>query len=137
MMKKKMSQMVRKIRKHNVELPPEALGFLFLKQSKINAESFERLITITNGNLKFDAVVDGLRRLKMKLLDGDEATAAKKRNLWIQESMDEASPEVPGDVQSDEEDLDLIEQALADLDGDDVMWSPRHLKSRKKVPKRS
>jgi hypothetical protein len=36
-----------------------------LKQAKISAESFQRLITITNGDLKLDAVVDGLRRLKM------------------------------------------------------------------------
>ena len=80
-------QAVRKVKKHHVDLPQEALGFLFLKQSKISAESFERLITITNGDLKLDAVVDGLRRLKMKLLDGDEATMAKKKHLWVQESM--------------------------------------------------
>ena len=41
------------------------IGFLFLKQAKISAESFQRLIAITNGDLKLDAVVDGLRRLKM------------------------------------------------------------------------
>ena len=68
-------QAVRKVKKHKVELPSEALGFLFLKQSKIGAESFERLITMTNGDLRFDAVVDGLRRLKMKFLDGDEQAA--------------------------------------------------------------
>ena len=55
----------RNIMTHHGELPPEALGFLFLKQAKISAESFHRLITITNGDLKLDAVVDGLRRLKM------------------------------------------------------------------------
>ena len=114
-------QAVRKIKKHRVELPQEALGFLFLKQSRINAESFERLITLTNGDLKLDAVVEGLRRLKMKLLEGDEATLAKKRHLWVQECMDDTIPEAPGDVHSDDEDIELIEQALADLDGDDVV----------------
>ena len=114
-------QAVRKIKKHRVELPQEALGFLFLKQSRINAESFERLITLTNGDLKLDAVVEGLRRLKMKLLEGDEATLAKKRHLWVQDSIDNTIPEAPGDVHSDDEDIELIEQALADLDGDDVV----------------
>ena len=102
-------QAVRKIKKHRVELPQEALGFLFLKQSRINAESFERLITLTNGDLKLDAVVEGLRRLKMKLLEGDEATLAKKRHLWVQECMDDTIPEAPGDVHSDDEDIELIQ----------------------------
>ena len=51
-------QAVRKVQKHKVELPQEALGFLFLKQAKISGESLERLITLTKGDLKFDAVVD-------------------------------------------------------------------------------
>ena len=75
----KFEQAVRKIKKHKVELPQEALGFLFLKQAKISPESFERLITMTNGDLKLDAVVDGLRRLKMKLLDGDEQAAVETK----------------------------------------------------------
>eukprot|EP00435_Cladocopium_sp_Y103_P033633 s58_g8.t1 len=112
-------QAVRKVEKHKVKLPPEALGFLFLKQSKINAESFERLITMTNGDLKLDAVMEALRRLKMKLLDADETTAAKKRNIWIQDPIDENVHDVPIDGPSDGADLDLIEQALADLDGGD------------------
>ncbi|CAL1172305.1 unnamed protein product, partial [Cladocopium goreaui] len=97
-------QAVRKVKKHKVELPSEALGFLFLKQSKIGAESFERLITMTNGDLRFDAVVDGLRRLKMKFLDGDE----------------QETQEFSGDMAHDDDDIDLIEQAIADLDGDDT-----------------
>eukprot|EP00435_Cladocopium_sp_Y103_P035426 s3103_g9.t1 len=109
-------QAVRKVEKHKVKLPQEALGFLFLKQSKINAESFERLITMTNGDLKLDAVVDALRRLKMKLLDADESVAAKKRHLWMQESMDDQIPEASHEGHSDEDDLELIEKALADLD---------------------
>ena len=110
-------QAVRKVKKHKVELPSEALGFPFLKQSKIGAE---RLITMTNGDLRFDAVVDGLRRLKMKFLDGDEQAASKKRHLWVQETVDEETQEFSGDMAHDDDDIDLIEQALADLDGDDT-----------------
>ena len=113
-------QAVRKVQKHKVELPSEALGFLFLKQSKIGAESFERLITMTNGDLRFDAVVDGLRRLKMKFLDGDEQAASKKRHMWMQETVDEETHEFSGDMAHDDDDIDLIEQALADLDGDET-----------------
>jgi hypothetical protein len=116
----KFEQAVRKIKKHKVELPQEALGFLFLKQAKISPESFERLITMTNGDLKLDAVVDGLRRLKMKLLDGDEQAAVKQKHLWVQESVDEDPQCAPGDTQSDGDDMDLIEQALADLGGDEA-----------------
>ena len=76
------------------ELPPEALGFLFLKQAKISAESF-------SGDLKIDAVVDDLRRLKMKLLDSDEQTASKKRHIWIQESMEDSGHAGPDDGHSD------------------------------------
>ena len=46
---------------------------------------------------------------------------AKKRHLWVQDSIDDTMPEAPGDVHSDDEDIELIEQALADLDGDDVV----------------
>ena len=112
-------QAYRKVKKHKIELPPEALGFLFLKQAKIGSESFERLITMTNGNLKFDAVVDGLRRLKMKLLDGDEKEMSKKKHLWTQEVIDEEHQEVPMEHTADDDEMDLIEQALADLDDDD------------------
>ena len=80
-------QAVRKIKKHHVSLPPEALGFLFLKQSRITGESLERLITLTNGDLKFDSVVDALRKIKMRLLDGEESS--KKRHVWVQEIIEE------------------------------------------------
>eukprot|EP00435_Cladocopium_sp_Y103_P001187 s753_g1.t1 len=113
-------QAVRKVKKHRVELPPEALGFLFLKQSKISSESFERLITLTDGDLKYEAVVDGLRKLKMKLLDGDEQASAKGRHIWVQEAIDEDSQEGLAEVAQDDDELDLIEQALGELDGDDI-----------------
>ena len=113
-------QAVRKIKKHHVSLPPEALGFLFLKQSKITGESLERLITLTNGDLKFDSVVDALRKIKMRLLDGEESS--KKRHVWVQETIDEQNEFVNDEVphgQEDEE-LDMIEHAIAELDGEDV-----------------
>ena len=75
-------QSVRKVKKHHVELPQEALGFLFLRQAKISGESLERLLTLTKGDLRLDAVVDGLRRLKMRLIE-DEAVSSKSRHLWV------------------------------------------------------
>ena len=92
-------QAARKVKQHRVELPQEALGFLFLKQAKINGESFERLITLTKGDLKFDSVVEGLRRLKMRLL----MTSAMHVSIEHHE----------------DDDMELIEQALADLDAEE------------------
>ena len=117
-------QAVRKVRKHKVELPSEALGFLFLKQARINGESLERLITLTKGDLKFESVVDGLRRLKMRLMDGDETKSVKNRHMWIQESLPERDDDVHSSVHAaaethDDDDMDLIEQALAELDADE------------------
>lgn len=113
-------QAVRKIKKHHVSLPPEALGFLFLKQSKITGESLERLITLTNGDLKFDSVVDALRKIKMRLLDGEES--AKKRHVWVQDTIDEKEELQSEDVLpgQDDDELDLIENAIAELDGEDA-----------------
>ena len=117
-------QAVRKVKKHRVDLPPEALGFLFLRQAKINGESIERLVTLTNGDLKLDAVVDGLRKLKMNLMDSDEKTMNKKRHLWVAETISEVGDELndePNDPHDDE--IDVIEQALADLEGEDQSQS--------------
>ena len=118
-------QAVRKVKKHKVELPQEALGFLFLKQAKIGGESLERLITLTKGDLKFDSVVDGLRRLKMRLLDGDESHSVKKRHLWVQEQVTDRDDDVqssmhPSSECHEDDDMDLIEQALADLDTEET-----------------
>ena len=113
-------QAVRKIKKHHVSLPPEALGFLFLKQSKITGESLERIITLTNGDLKFDSVVDALRKIKMRLLDGEES--AKKRHVWVQDTIDERDESVGDDVPQvpEDEELDMIQSAIAELDGEDA-----------------
>ena len=51
--------------------------------------------------------------------DGDEKEAVKKRHLWTQEVVDEEPSENQLNQLDDDEDLDLIEQALADLDEDD------------------
>ena len=118
-------QAVRKVQKHRVELPQEALGFLFLRQSKIGGESLERLITLTKGDLRFDSVVEGLRRLKMRLLDRDESSSVKKRHLWVQETLNDRDDDVQGSMHGssehhEDDDMELIEQALADLDTDDA-----------------
>eukprot|EP00435_Cladocopium_sp_Y103_P073835 s52_g45.t1 len=118
-------QAVRKVTKHKVQLPPEALGFLFLKQAKISGESLERLITLTKGDLKFDSVVDGLRRLKMRLLDGEESKCVKNRHLWVQEQVMDRDDDVQSSMHAsgeghDDDDVELIEQTLADLDAEEA-----------------
>ena len=109
---------VRKVKKHGVELPTEALGFLFIRQAKVDSDTLERLITITGGDLKLESVIDGMRRLKMRLMD-DEDKSSRRKHLWLQESITQeshepepnAEPEVPED-----DELILLEQALQDLE---------------------
>lgn len=48
-------------------------------------------------------------------MDGDESSTHKQRHLWVAETIDEVGDEAT--VQHDDE-IDAIEQALADLDGD-------------------
>ena len=108
---------VRKVRKHKVEMPSEALGFLFLRQAKVDNETMERLITMTNGDLKLDAVVDAMRRLKMRLIDGNEVNS-KKNHMWIQEPVSEENHD--DSTEHDDEELTVLEQALHEL-GDENM----------------
>lgn len=113
---------VRRIQKHRVQLPQEALGFLFLKQAKVNGESLERLITLTNGDLKLNAVVDGMRRLKMKLFDDGDETSVKKKPLWLQDIAEE-QPEYTGagdDHIAEDEELNMLEDALNELEGEEL-----------------
>ena len=75
------------------------------------------LVTLTNGDLRLDAVMDGLRRLKMKLMDGDENSMSKNKHLWVADTIDEMGDDQNDEPNSNNEDeIDVIEQALADLD---------------------
>ncbi|CAK9044047.1 CCHC-type domain-containing protein [Durusdinium trenchii] len=105
---------VRKVQKHKVELPSEALGFLFLKQAKVDEETMERLVTLTGGSLKLEAVIDGMRKLKMRLLDPDDD---KKRHVWLQDQEHTAAEHVQEADVDDE--FHVIEDALQDLDSED------------------
>ena len=105
---------VRKVQKHKVELPSEALGFLFLKQAKVDEETMERLVTLTGGSLKLEAVIDGVRKLKMRLLDPDDD---KKRHVWLQDQEHTAAEHVQEADVDDE--FHVIEDALQDLDSED------------------
>ena len=109
---------VRKVKKHGVELPTEALGFLFIRQAKVDSDTLERLITITGGDLKLESVIDGMRRLKMRLMEDDDKSSRRK-HLWLQESIagevQEPEPNAEPEVPEDDE-LILLEQALQDLD---------------------
>ena len=74
----RIEECVRKVKKHGVELPTEALGFLFIRQAKVDSDTLERLITITGGDLKLESVIDGMRRLKMRLMDDEDKSSRRK-----------------------------------------------------------
>ena len=94
-----------------VELPTEALGFLFIRQARVDSDTLERLITITGGDLKLESVIDGMRRLKMRLMDDDDKSSRRK-HLWLQESINEE----PHEPEPEDDELILLEQALQDLE---------------------
>ena len=113
----KFEDAVRKVKRHKVELPSQALGFLYLKQLRIDGFTLERVITMTNGDLTLDSVITATRKLKMRLL---EESDDKKKHMWIQELQEEApsfhdteEDQQPGDVE-----LELLEGALQELDGE-------------------
>ena len=107
---------VRKVKKHGVELPSEALGFLFLKQMRVDSTTLERIITMTNGNLKLLEVMTAARKLKMCLME-DVDDKKKAPPVWLQEEehMDRSSP-MEGEAMDEE--LEILENALHELDGE-------------------
>lgn len=110
----KFESAVRKVRQHHVEMPPEALGFLYLRQAKVDTDTLERLITMTNGDLKLDTVIDAMRRLKMRLLEGEDQSN-KKSHVWLQDFGSQES-EVSMPENEEEDEVTILEQALQELD---------------------
>lgn len=80
----KFDDAVRKIKKHHVDLPESALGFLFLKQLRVDSFALERIITMTNGDLELSSVITASRKLKMRLIDEGED---RKKQLWLQDTI--------------------------------------------------
>ena len=57
----KFEEATRKVHKHKVELPSPALGFLYLKQLRVDEGAFERIITITDGDLSLEKIMTAVR----------------------------------------------------------------------------
>lgn len=129
----KFDQAVRKVKKHHVDLPQEALGFLFLKQSRLSGESLERLITLTGGDLKLDSVVEGIRRLKMRLFESED-TGTKKKAVWAQESVSDDWDSAPTmETVDEDEELSMLEEAVQELDIDEAAASEISEESAKDI----
>ena len=113
----KFEDAVRKVKRHKVELPSQALGFLYLKQLRVDGFTLERVITMTNGDLTLDSVITATRKLKMRLLEEAED---KKKHMWIQELQEEIPQfqDHEDDQQSGDVELKILEGALQELDGD-------------------
>ena len=108
----------RKIKKHGVDLPEEALGFIYLRQAQVDEMTLERIVTLTKGDLKLHAVIDAMRKLKMRLLQNDDDR--KKSQVWLASDdadMQQVGPEVSS--QHDDDELEVLESALCDLEAND------------------
>lgn len=104
------------MKKHHVELPSAALGFLDLKQLRVDNATLERIITMTNGDLDLQNVMTAARKLKIRLQGEDD----KKKRVWWQDINPDAAPDNTQDVDHDgaDDELDVLEMALRELDGD-------------------
>ena len=108
----KFEEAVRKIKKHGVSLPDQALGFLYLKQLRADSFTLERIITMTNGELGLEEVMTAARKLKMRLLDDTED---KRKQVWLQDLGEDPADSNPEGDGADEE-LEALEGALQDLE---------------------
>lgn len=122
--KNRFEEQVRKIRKHKIDLPPEALGFVYLKQAAVDDATLERIITLTNGNLAFSAVVEAMRKLKMRM--SEIGSDNPKSGTWLAENEElplgqflaDDETENPSNPEIDPE-AEVLEGALRELDGDE------------------
>ena len=119
----------RKVQKHKVELPSPALGFLYLKQLRVDEGTFERIITITDGDLSLEKIMAAVRKLKMRL--GEDTDDKKKTSgLWMNEPIAEESEGHDG-VQHgdmDDEETEILEGALQELQEDGMFVSEEEAK---------
>ncbi len=125
----KFEEATRKVQKHKVELPSPALGFLYLKQLRVDEGTFERIITITDGYLSLEKIMTAVRKLKMRL--GEETEDKKKTSgLWMNEPIaeeGESQDGVPHEDMDDEE-TEILEGALQELQEDGMFVSEEEAK---------
>ena len=111
----------RKIKKLGVNLPPQALGFIYLRQAQVDDLTLERIVTLTKGDLTLDSVIDAMRKLKMRLIQPEDDR--KKPHVWMNSvdggdigSTNEPIAEVSSNNPVDDDEIDILESALRDLD---------------------
>ena len=113
----------RKVKKHGVKLPSEALGFVYLRQAQVDDSTLERIVTMTKGDLTLEAVIEAMGKLKMRLIQSDDEK--RKNHVWLQQSSehDDGPSTVDGGsehaalLNMDDDEMDLLESALRDLEG--------------------
>ena len=112
----------RKVERHKVKLPSEALGFIYLRQAQVDEMTLERIVTITKGDLSLPAVIEAMRKLKMRLIQADE-DERRKPHVWLQQSLEQddssGNVETLHETHAEDEEMDILESALRDL-GDDT-----------------
>ena len=110
------------MKKHGVKLPSEALGFVYLRQAQVDDTTLERIVTMTKGDLTLEAVIEAMGKLKMRLIQTDEDK--RKPHVWMQQSSEiddgqstlESISEQTAMLSMDDDEMDLLENALRDLE---------------------
>ena len=113
----------RKVKKHGVNLPAEALGFIYLRQAQVDDLTLERIVTLTKGDLTLEAVIDAMRKLKMRLIQNDDDK--KKSHVWFQQASEHEDGGPGLEIISEhsallnsveDEEMEALESALRDLE---------------------
>ena len=124
--KSRFEEAVRKLERHKIKLPDEALGFIYLKQVKIDEDTLKDVITMNNGDLRLREVQSALRKLNIEMIDsGSKST----KSTWLGELegnlrddyQGTSSTRTPGGSdhgEDDEYDAEILEDALYELDAE-------------------
>eukprot|EP00435_Cladocopium_sp_Y103_P056796 s1568_g19.t1 len=111
----------RKVKKHGVKLPTEALGFIYLRQAQVDDPTLERIVTMTKGDLTLESVIEAMGKLKMRLIQSEDEK--RKSHVWMQSTEHEDGrssvdgiSEHPAMLNMEDDEMELLESALRDLE---------------------
>ena len=118
----------RKLTRQKVQLPTEALGFLYMVKMDLigdtpdKEERLQRILTMTNGEITLEAITKAIRRLQFKTSEkAAPKSSAQSSMTWLAETGEETGyPPPPLPYDSDQEDLEILVAAMQQLDDTDA-----------------
>ena len=107
---------LRKVREHGVQLPPEYLGFLLIMALQLSMEEVKLLMNYCKGSLKVADVKEWLRvhetELDFKMASKESSKSSEKKGVYY---MDPDDPPDHGPDAESESDYEVLLAAASDL----------------------